>query len=229
MALRRIFLLVLFCLGAIPEFAVPGQDLQPVNDRNRRLEIPGVSVLPPRDGKWFIFPVSRQEGTPADSMVRFVQRIQSRPPRKPDEARSVLAGVVVYDSGKENPGTPAEYLEEFTGGDPHSQIGQMMTSRQRLVGFEAALDGSLGATCVKYQRVTEITGQFPMFPGLVAISSTRGLNCSHPQWPRYQIDITFQQLYAKGEAPLSLDAASESFLKGVVFTAARPSAINVAK
>jgi hypothetical protein len=229
MASRRIVLLVLFCVGAIPELALPGQDLQPVHDPHRRIEIPGVSVLPPQGEKWFLFPVSAQEGNPPDSMIRFVQRIQSRPPRKPDEARSVLAGVVAYDSGKDKSRTPAEFLEEFTGRDPQSQIGQMMTSRQRLVAFEAALDGSLGATCVKYRRVTEITGQFPMFPGLVAMSSTRGLNCLHPQWPRYQIDITFQQLYAKGEAPLPLDAASESFLKGVVFTAARPSAINVAK
>jgi hypothetical protein len=34
----------------------------------------------------------------------------------------------VYDSGKEKSGTPAEFLEEFTGGDPQSQIGQMITA-----------------------------------------------------------------------------------------------------
>ena len=100
-------------------------------------------------------------------------------------------------------------------GDVNKRIGEMITSRQRLIGLETALDTSHGTTCVKYVRTTEITGQFPAFPDVVAISVTRGLNCLHPFRKQYQVDVTFQQLYAKGQKALSLeddaDASSPSW------------------
>ena len=134
----------------------------------------------------------------------------------------VLAGVDMADSGNATSPTPAEFLQAFTGGDVKKMVGEMITERQRLIGFEAALDDSLGATCVRYSQLTEITGQFPAFTDLVAITSTRGLYCSHPHWPQYHVDLIYQQIYAKGQEALSLDAESDAFLRSVVFTSVRP-------
>src|SRR5947208_16765996 len=120
---RRIALLFLLCVGVAPAFGIPVQDLQRIQNRSRPVEIPGLSVMPPQGEDWFLFPVSKQEGIPATSLIRFVQRLSNTPARKPEEARSVIASVVVQDSGKEDPGTPAEFLQGFTGGDPERMIG----------------------------------------------------------------------------------------------------------
>jgi hypothetical protein len=226
---RLIAAIIFLCVEIVPRFGMAGQDLEPIPDRNKRIEIPGVSILPPQGERWFLFPVSKQERVSVDGLIRFVQRLRDAPPAKPDDARSVVASVVVTDSGEARPQTAAEFLQAFTGGDPRSLIGQMMTARQRLVGFEAALDKSFSATCVKYSRLTEITGQFPAFPNLVAILSTHGLYCSHPHWPQYHIDVTYQQIYPKDQSPLARDTDSDAFLKGVVFTSVRPSAVSRAR
>lgn len=219
---RRIAMLILICVAAVPACVAGGQDLQPISDRTRRIEIPGVSILPPQGEGWFLFPVSPREAIPANTLIRFSKRLRDAPPTRAEDARLVLAGVAVDDSGNATSPTPAEFLQAFTGGDSKKLIGEMMTKRQRLIGFEAALDDSLGAICVRYSQLTEITGQFPAFPNLVAITSTRGLYCSHPRWPQYHIDLTYQQIYAKDQEALSLDVESDAFLKSLIFTSVQP-------
>ena len=219
---------MLFFIIAVAAVVLGGQDFQPILDRTRRIEIPGVTVLPPQSDNWFLFAVSAKEAVPATALIRLVQRLQDAQPVKPQDARLVLANVIVQDSGEARAPAPAEFLEGFKREfvqDGKIRLGEMITPRQRLMGFDAALDDSLGATCVRYNRVTEITGQFPAFPSLVAISSTRGLFCSHPHWPQYNINVTFQQIYAKGQEPLARDAESDGFLKGVVFTPAQPTPV----
>ncbi len=218
---RRIAMIIFFCVAVVPAFAVRGQDLQSIADRSQRIEIPGVSVSAPQGDDWFLFPVSPRERTPGNSLIRFVHRRQDVPLARPEDARQVFAGVLVTDSGEAKARTPAEFLQAFSG-DFKSSVGEMITGRQRLTGFDAVLDDSLEATCVRYSRLTEITGQFPEFPDLVAIGSTRGLYCAHPHWPQYHIDLTYQQLYAKGQAPLARDTESDGFLKSIVFTPVRP-------
>ncbi len=227
---RRIAMLITFCLAvmgciSVPGFALVGQDLQPISDRSRRIEIQGMSVLPPQGEDWFLFPVSPQEGIPENTLIRFVKRLPDAPPWRSEDARQVFAAVSVLNSGKVKSPTPVEFLEDFKGEffkDGKIRTGEMITSRQRLTGFDAALDDSLGAICVRYSRLTEVTGQFRELPDLVAISSTRGLICSHPHWPQFLIDVTYQQVYAKGQAPLSLDAESDIFLKSILFTSVQP-------
>ncbi len=221
MAPRRIAMVIFFCVAIVPAFTVGGQDLQPLADRSRRIEIPGLSVSPPQGDDWFLFPLSPQESTPGNSLIRFVHRLQNVAPVRPEDARQVFAGVLVTDSGEAQSRTPAEFLQAFRG-DFSSSIGEMITRRQRLTGFDAVLDDSPGATCVRYSRLTEIAGQFPAFPDLVAISSTRGLYCSHPYWPQYHIDLTYQQNYPKGQRPLARDAESDIFFKSILFTSVRP-------
>jgi hypothetical protein len=57
---RRIATIIFVCVAALPAFAVGGQDLQPIPDRSRRVEIPGVSVLPPQGKDWFLSPYLRR-------------------------------------------------------------------------------------------------------------------------------------------------------------------------
>jgi tetratricopeptide (TPR) repeat protein len=158
-------------------------------------------------------------------MIRLVRDPQHTPARRPEDARQILAGVdVVSRSGPETR-TPAAFLESFNSEyqrDGKPRIGEMLTGRQRLLEITAALDDSFHAICVRYRRVTEITGQFPDFPGLVGIVDTRGLYCSHPRAPDVNIDVTFQQIYAKGQHALSLDGESETLLRSLVFTSDRP-------
>jgi tetratricopeptide (TPR) repeat protein len=146
-------------------------------------------------------------------------------PLTSNDARQILAGVAVTDSRHAKPLTPAVFLEDFKKGllgNRKLRIGEMITSRQRLLGLDATLDASLGATCVRYTRLTEITGQFPAFPDLVAITSTRGLACSHLYSPQFDVDVTYQQVYAKGQNALPLDAEADAFLKSLAFTRSQP-------
>jgi TPR repeat protein len=224
MDLRRLATLIA-CVSAVwPARMLGAQDLEPIADRNRRIEIPGVSVLPPQDADWFLVPEPPQKSASPDSVIRFVKKLDEVPPSRPDLARAVFAGVVVTDSGRATPSAPADFLREFTGVDPNSLIGEMVTGRQRLLDRDAALDESLGALCVRYSRLTEITGQFAAYPALVGVLWTRGMFCSHPQWPQYDVDVTYQQLYAQGEEPLPIEAQAEVFFKSVVFSRTQPKA-----
>jgi hypothetical protein len=98
----------------------------------------------------------------------------------------------------------------------------MITKHQRLVAFDGALDDSRAETCVKFHQVTERKKAFTGFRDTVMVIATVGLVCSHPQWPGYDIHVRYEQIYARGQSPLNRDAESETFLKGIDFTAGQP-------
>jgi hypothetical protein len=163
-----------------------------------------------------------QEGIPEDAVIRFGKKLQDAPPTKSEDERLVYVGVFSMDLGERRFSTRAEFLEQFKGGWPHT--GEMITGRQRLIGFEATLDDSLGATCVRYRRLTELTGT-PRFPHALFTLATRGLFCLHAHWPRYAINMIYSQLHPKGQSPLPLDVEVEVSLKSLVFTSTRPVAL----
>lgn len=212
MAVRRVLAFVLACLlgialglpvrvgAAFPIGAA--QDLQAISDRNRPIELPGVSVVPPTGEDWFLFPVAPQErafGKPVspEGLVRFMRRLPVALSER--DARQVVAGVLVK-FGAERAWTPREFLETFTA-DAKAETGRYVTHRQRLLDFQARLDDAFGSTCVRYFRLTEIHGQFPSFPELVANTSTEGIYCYHPYWSRYLIDVTYEQIYPQNQSP----------------------------
>ena len=165
------------------------QGFQPIADPTRRIELPGLSVLPPQGGSWFVLPVSPQESFPPTSLVRFSKRLQGAPTAGLWGAHMVFGGVMVMlDLGERRFSTPTEFLDWFTG-DRQIRPGEAATQRQRYVEFEATLDESLKATCVRYRRLTEVAA-VQGFPGSVAMNSTYGLNCLHPYWPQYVVDLT---------------------------------------
>jgi hypothetical protein len=186
-------------------------------DRTVRIEIPGVSVLPPQADGWLLWPASDEE---AGTVVRFVQREHG--PTRPDDLPTVRASVYpTYVQMPRPPATTGEYLA-YTVEDARKRIGKMITKHQRLVAFDGALDGSKSATCVKFHQLTETKDAFPGLPSVVMMISTVGLVCSHPQWPIFDINVRYEQLYVKGQSPENRDAEADAFLAGIVLTPNHP-------
>lgn len=196
--------------------------MQPISDHSQRLEIPGISILPPRSINWFVIPESENGSVFADRQIKFFQKLAGLRPDDPNDARLVVASVFIRDTGQPTTPTPDELLRDFIGDDPTRYVGRMITPRQRLVSLDAALDNTFPATCLRYTQVTEISGQFPQFPDLIGISLKRGLVCAHPQWPQFHVNVIYDQIYPKGQEPLSRDTEADVFLKSLAFTPDRP-------
>jgi hypothetical protein len=200
--------------------------LTPVHDPTQRLELPGLSILPPKGQNWFIAPLPPKSDNPAVPLVGFVKRFGENPPTRPADARLVSARVTVYDLRDARLQAPTAFetataFLDWLKQGAEKATGGMVTGRQRLIQHDATLDNSFGATCAQYRRVTELSG-WGQFQESVFILTTRGWFCLHPHWPQYMIDGGYIQVHLKGEEPMSLDAEVESFLRSPLFTATRP-------
>lgn len=220
---------LLFALSLVAAgCATTAPALTPIRDPTQRLDLPGVSVLPPKGANWFLTYVPPKPDVPLVSLVTFVKKPREEPPTRPADARVIYARVTaadLQDPGMQAPPafeTPAAFLD-WLKQSAEKRVGEMVTGRQRLIEHDATLDDSLGATCARYRRVTELPG-LGSFRESVFILATRGLFCLHPHWPRYLMDIGYTQLHLKGEGPLPLDAEVEPFLRSPVFTSTRPMA-----
>ena len=191
----------------------PRQDLPLAVDPARRLELPGLSVLPPRGENWFIAPrVSGVPGVPAVNLAAYAKR---PPPEAPD--RVVYARVNVWDLGPWRLDSQDAFLrfvrEDLERGTP----------RQRVLALELGPASSPAPTCARYRRTAELRGA-PGFPDATFVLTTAGVWCLHPHWPRYGIDLVYGQRYRQGLEPLPVEADVEPFLRGVVFTREQPTA-----
>ena len=220
---------LLFALGLIAAACTTiAPALTPVHDPTQRLDLPGLSILPPQGDNWFraSLPPPPEE-LEAVSLITFVKKLPDAPPARPEDARLVLAAVGASDLKGQRFDTPAQFLQ-FIKADFENfgtLTGEMVTRRQRLLGLEVAVDESLGATCVRYRRVTEFTGESMRwrFPDALFTFATRGFVCLHPDRTRpMMIDVRYDQTYLKGQEPLPIDAEVEPFLKSPVFTATWP-------
>ena len=198
--------------------------LTPVHDPTQRLDLPGLSILPPRGDNWFrasLPPVPEELETV--SLIWFVKKLQDAPPARPEDVRIVFTAVTARDLRGRRFGTPAQFLQFIK--DDEKLMGERITRRSRLLAHEAAIDGSLGAVCVRYHRLTEFTGEAMQWRFREALFNTvsRGFFCLHPDRARsLMIDVRYDQTYLKGQEPLPLDLEVEPFLKGPVFTATWP-------
>ena len=218
---------LLFAIGLIAAAsAATAPAPTPIRDPTQRLDLPGLSVLPPQGANWFRTSVPAKP--PAVFLVTFAKKPREEPPTRPADARVIYARVTAADLHDTRMQAPAAFetraaFLDWLKQSAQMRAGEMVTGRQRLIEHDATLDGSLEATCARYRRVTELTG-LGSFRESVFILATRGLFCLHPHWPRYLIDIGYTQLHLKGEDPLPLDAEVEPFLRIPVFSSTRPMA-----
>jgi hypothetical protein len=218
---------LLFAIGLIAAAsAATAPALTPVRDPTQRLDLPGLSILPPKGQNWFIAPLPPKSDNPAVPLVGFVKRLGEKPPTRAADARLVSARVTVYDLRDSRMQAPAAFetstafLDWLKQGAEKS-TGGMVTGRQRLIEHEATLDDSFGTTCARYRRVTELSG-WGQFQESVFMLTTRGWFCLHPHWPQYMIDAGYTQVHLKGEEPVLLEVEIEPFLRSPLFTATRP-------
>ena len=200
--------------------------LTPIRDPMQRLELPGLSVLPPKGDNWFITPLPPKSDNPAVPLMGFVKRLAEKPPTRAADARLIAARVIVYELRNPRMQAPAVFESATAFVDWLKQgaerlSGGMLTGRQRLIQQDATPDNSFGATCAQYRRVTELRG-WGNFQDSVFILTTRGWFCLHPHWPNYMIDTGYTQLHLKGEESVTLDAEIEPFLRSPLFTTASP-------
>ena len=219
---------LLFAIGLIAAASaatVPA--LAPIHDPTQRLDLPGLSILPPKGENWFITPLPPKADNPAVPLVAFTKRLREEPPTRPADARVVYARVTAYDLRDPRMQAPdafetvTAFLHWLRQWEKHT--GEMITGRQRLIGFDATPNDSFGAKCAQYRRVTELSG-LGQFQKSVFILTTRGWFCLHPHWPQYMIDVGYTQLHLKGEEPMLLDVEIEPLLRSPVFTSTRPMA-----
>lgn len=218
---------LLFAIGLIAAAsAATAPALTPVRDPTQRLDLPGLSILPPKGQNWFIAPLPPKSDNPAVPLVGFVKRLGEKPPTRAADARLVSARVTVYDLRDPRMQAPAAFETSTAFLDWLKQgaekgTGGMVTGRQRLIEHDATLDNSFGPTCARYGRVTELSG-WGQFRESLFILTTRGWFCLHPHWPQYMIDAGYTQVHLKGEEPMLLDVEIEPFLRSPLFTATRP-------
>ncbi|HXG51768.1 MAG TPA: hypothetical protein VNN77_10225 [candidate division Zixibacteria bacterium] len=218
---------LLFGLGLVAAAsAATAPTLKPIRDPTQRLDLPGLSVLPPKGENWFIAPLPPKSDNPAVPLVGFVKRLSEKPPTQAVDARLVSARVTVYDLRDPRTEAPAAFenataFVDWLKKGAEKGIGRMVTGRQRLIEHDATLDDSFGATCARYRRVTELSG-WGRFQESIFILATRGWFCLHPHWPQYMIDAAYTQVHLKGEEPVPVDVEIEPFLRSPLFTATRP-------
>lgn len=202
--------------------------LTPIGDPTQRLDLPGLSILPPKGENWFIAPLPPKSDNPAVPLVGFVKRLGEKPPTRAADARMVSARVTVYDLRDPRMQAPAAFetataFLDWLKQGAEKATGGMVTGRQRLIEHDATLDNSFGPTCARYRRVTELSG-WGQFRESLFILTTRGWFCLHPHWPQYMIDAGYTQVHLKGEEPVLVDVEIEPFLRSPLFTSTRPMA-----
>ncbi len=204
-------LVALAVLASCAPISQPRQDLTLVVEPARRLELHGLSVLPPSGENWFIAPkVSGVPGVPTVNLAAFAKK---PPAEAPD--RVVYARVNAWDLGPWRLDSQDAFLrfvrEDLERGTP----------RQRVLALEVSPANSPAPTCARYRRTAELRGA-PGFPDASFVLATVGVWCLHPHWPKYGIDLVYGQRYRQGLQPLPVEAEVEPFLGGVVFTRERP-------
>ena len=142
------------------------------------------------------------------------------PDRRSQYVHTVAATVLTLDVGSKRFDTPADFLHDQQT-EMESAIGLLVSPRHRVLEAKTALDDSLGPTCTKYDYTVEDTG-VPSAPGSPFILAIHGYRCVHPKWPRYLIDVSYNERYLSGEEPFHLEAEVAPFLKSLRFSDDRP-------
>lgn len=178
-----------------------------VKDPTQRVEIGGVSVLPPTGQTWYI-------GRPGSRQVVFGRR----PPEPPHSVvATALVDKIEIGGAVLGPIRNAQDLQEVTE--------RRLQSGGRFVTIESSVrqDTAIGPECVRVDSVQEERNN-PRFPGAVMVLVSHAVDCLHPRSPGYVVSVSYSERYVKGQQPFAADvlrAEGEAFIRSAVFTPVR--------
>jgi hypothetical protein len=179
-----------------------------VKDPTQRVEIDGLSVLPPAGQTWYVASADARR-------VAFARR----PPELPHTAVAIAFVEKIEIGGYVHaPIRNAQDLKEV------EERRLQSDERYTTIESSARVDTSRGADCVRIDAVQEVRDN-PRFPGVVLVLVSRVLDCLHPQSPGYMVSVGYSERYPKGQRTLfsaeTLQSEGEAFIRSATFTPIR--------
>ena len=174
-----------------------------VKDPAQRVELNGVSVLPPAGQAWHVGPRSTRH-------VVFLRK----PPESPHTIGAVaLVDQIVIGGLVRAPIRNAQDLKELT------ERRFQSSGRFTMIESSIRIDTGMGAECVRSDTVQEERDN-PRSPGVVLVMVIHTLDCLHPQTPGHVVSVGYSERYPKGQQPLpaeTLRAEGEPFIRSATF------------
>ena len=230
------FMLAGFC-GAADSISIPldCKGLQASGAGQQRIEVPasGFSVIPPQGEHWCVRSMA--------SGFTFLKHpanveIPAQPPSPNDLFQVVLQtvrfmGIAValpeFGTQYPSPDQLKVVVDELISNHFFSQVVGGISSAERhfqLVDSHSAIDGSFGASCVRFDAKVEELGAY-LAPADVVINLNffSNLVCAHPQPTSAKsslVWISFVEVYREGDqsAAAALNREVEPFLRSLEFT-----------
>jgi hypothetical protein len=173
----------------------------------QRVELDGVSVLPPVGQTWYVGPHDGRHIT-----------FGRRPPESPHTiVAAALVEKIEIGGAVHGPVRNAQDLKEVEE--------RRLQSGGRFTTIEASVrpDTSNGAECVRVDAVQEERDN-TRAAGVVLVLVTHVLDCLHPQSPGYVVSVGYSERYPKDQQALSvetLQAEGELFIHSALFRKVR--------
>jgi hypothetical protein len=229
-----------FC-SAADSISIPldCKGLQASGAGQERIQVPdsGFSVLPPQGENWCV----RSMASPGFTFFKHPVNVEipAQPPTPNDLFQVVLQtvrfigiAVALPDFGTHYP-SPDQLkvvVDELISNHFFSQVVGGINSAERhfqLVDSHSATDGSLGASCVRFDaKVEELGAYLAPTDVVVNLNFVRNLVCAHPQPTSTKsslVWIGFVEVYGEGDqsAAATLSGEVEPFLRSLEFTGPR--------
>ena len=178
-----------------------------VKDPTPRVEIDGVSVLPPAGQTWYVGPRGPRH-------VVFMRR----PPDSPHTVGAVaLVDTIEMGGPVLGPIRTTQDLNAVT--ERRLQSGGRFTT----IDARVRPDTTLGAECVRVDAVQEERDN-PRAPGVVRVLVTHSLDGLHPRSPGDVVSVSDSERDPKGQHAVpreTLRAEGEPFIRSATFTPVR--------
>jgi hypothetical protein len=172
----------------------------------QRVELDGVSVLPPAGQSWYV--------GPRDGRHIMFGRMPPRPPHT--IAAMTLVDKIEIGGAVLGPVRNAQDLKEVT--ERRLQSGGRFTTIEASVRLDTTM-----AECVRVDAVQEERDN-PRFPGVVLVLVTHVLHCLHPRNPDYVVSVGYSERYPRGQQAFSAETLrdeGEPFIRSATFTPVR--------
>lgn len=186
-----------------------------------RFDLQGFSLQPPAGERWFAL-VTSHPNHPAKLLphvaqtVAVIRKPESSVPARPEDAESIYMIAVTTTRFGTLTLTPMQYLSGMRQSYEEQYKADARSDRFRPVEFNASLEKTAGAECMKYRKTLE-DHRVRRFPGTVFIMSDLGILCVHPDSPRFTINIWISQRHLRGEQPVPVQPELAHVLDSLKF------------